>query len=155
MDEDQPVNSKDSIHSVFMALRSSLARAVMGMVPPREVEDIVQETYVRVCQVKDWDQIRQPRSYLFRTARNLALDYRKRFETKYTDSIDDEGVEALVDGLNVADGTFEQAASNQEFAIFCEAVPNLVAPSQERGLKRKKCIFTQRDESSLLHRSVD
>ena len=51
MDEDQPVNSKDSIHSVFMALRSSLARAVMGMVPPREVEDIVQETYVRVCQV--------------------------------------------------------------------------------------------------------
>jgi len=104
-------------------------------VPPREVEDIVQETYVRVCQVKDWDQIRQPRSYLFRTARNLALDYRKRFETKYTDSIDDEGVEALVDGLNVADGTFEQAASNQEFAIFCEAVPNLVAPSQERGLK--------------------
>jgi RNA polymerase sigma factor (sigma-70 family) len=135
MDEDQPVNSKDSIHSVFMALRSSLARAVMGMVPPREVEDIVQETYVRVCQVKDWDQIRQPRSYLFRTARNLALDYRKRFETKYTDSIDDEGVEALVDGLNVADGTFEQAASNQEFAIFCEAVPNLVAPSQERGLK--------------------
>jgi DNA-directed RNA polymerase specialized sigma24 family protein len=51
MHEDQPVNSNDSIHSVFMAMRSSLARAVMGMVRPREVEDIVQETYVRVCQV--------------------------------------------------------------------------------------------------------
>ena len=97
MHEDQSVNSNDSIHSVFMAMRSSLARAVMGIVPPREVEDIVQETYVRVCQVKYCDQIRQPRSYLFRTARTLALDYRKRFETKYTDSIDDEGVEALVD----------------------------------------------------------
>ena len=44
-------DDKDSIQNIFMGLRSSLARAVMGLVPPREVEDIVQETYVRVCQI--------------------------------------------------------------------------------------------------------
>jgi RNA polymerase sigma-70 factor (ECF subfamily) len=49
----------DSIQSIFIGLRSSLARAVMGIVPPREVEDIVQETYVRVCQVKHPENIRQ------------------------------------------------------------------------------------------------
>ena len=71
-------DSKETIQSIYIGLRTSLARAVMGIVPPREVEDIVQETYVRVCQVKHPEDIRQPRSYLFRTARNLALDYLKR-----------------------------------------------------------------------------
>ena len=36
----------DSIHSIYMSSRGSLARAVLGIVPPKEIEDIVQETYV-------------------------------------------------------------------------------------------------------------
>ena len=54
----------DSIHSIYMPLRGSLARAVLGIVPPKEIEDIVQETYVRVCQVQSKEKIREPRSFL-------------------------------------------------------------------------------------------
>ena len=62
----------DRLIDVFIALRGQIARLVMSIVPPKEVEDIVQETYVRVCQVENRYQIRDPRAYLFRTARNLA-----------------------------------------------------------------------------------
>lgn len=64
----------DRIVDTYLALRERIARLVMGIVPPKEVEDIVQEPYVRVCQVENIDAIREPRSFLFRTAQNLALD---------------------------------------------------------------------------------
>jgi len=115
-------DSKETILNIYIGLRTSLARAVMGIVPPREVEDIVQETYVRVCQVKHPEDIRQPRSYLFRTARNLALDYLKRADTKLTDGMDEQGMDSLLDTSRGDDSTFEQVASNEEFALFCEAV---------------------------------
>ncbi len=44
----------DSIHDIYVSLRGSLARAVLGIVPPKEIEDIVQETYVRVCQIEKY-----------------------------------------------------------------------------------------------------
>jgi RNA polymerase sigma-70 factor (ECF subfamily) len=50
----------EGIHSVFISLRGSLARAVLGIVPPREIEDIVQETYVRVCQLEEKTALRSP-----------------------------------------------------------------------------------------------
>ena len=93
-----------------------------GYVPPREVEDIVQETYVRVCQVKHPENIRQPWSCLFKTARNLALDSLKRAEAKYTDGMDEQDIDSLIDTSAGDDSTSDQIASNQEFALFCEAV---------------------------------
>lgn len=41
----------DEIRDLFLSMRPGLARAVSGIVPPHEVEDIVQETCVRLCQV--------------------------------------------------------------------------------------------------------
>lgn len=119
----------DRLLDTYLALRGRLARLVMGIVPPKEVEDIVQETYVRVCQVKNKDAIREPRSFLFRTAQNLALDYAKRAESRLT-----AGTE-WIDELPAADSapaagadadvTYAQVASDEEFVLFCEAVREL------------------------------
>lgn len=114
----------DRLFETFMALRGSLARLVRGIVPPKEVEDIVQETYVRVCQVEHRDAIREPRSFLFRTAQNLALDHLKRSESRLTagvDSIDD----ALGRESPHSDATYAQVVSDEEFVLFCEAVRDL------------------------------
>ena len=58
-------------------------------------EDIVQETYVRVCQVKQPAAITQPRSFLLKIARNLALDYLKRAETRVGVSLDEEAINLM------------------------------------------------------------
>ena len=115
----------------------------MGIVPPREVEDIVQETYVRVCQVKHPEDIRQPRSYLFRTARNLAFDYLKRSETKYTEGMDEQDIDTLIEGRSDHDSTFDQVASNEEFALFCEAVRHLPVKCRRVFVLKKVYGYTQ------------
>lgn len=119
------MGERDRLLETFMAMRGSLARLVRGIVPPKEVEDIVQETYVRVCQTELRAAIREPRSFLFRTAQNLALDHLKRSESRLTagvDAIDD--VIAMDIGLQ-SDPTYAQVASDEEFVLFCEAVRHL------------------------------
>jgi len=112
----------DNLVDTFLSLRGRLTRLVMGIVPPREVEDIVQETYVRVCQIKNREGIRQPRSFLFRTAQNLALDYMKRAETRLTIPADAVPEEAAAGFDPADDRTYAQVASDEEFVLFCEAV---------------------------------
>ena len=112
---------------VYTSLRSRLVRLVMGIAPPKEVEDIVQETFVRVCQIKDKESIREPSSYVFRTARNLALDHVKRSETRLADGGDAlDRMSELADlSALESDPTYAQVASGEEFALFCEAVREL------------------------------
>jgi RNA polymerase sigma-70 factor (ECF subfamily) len=115
----------DDIHSIYMSLRGSLTRAVLGIVPPKEVEDIVQETYVRVCQIERKEKIREPRSFLFKTARNLALDHVKRAESRLVVSVEETGESGFGEAERSADETFDRVASDEKFCQFCEAVRQL------------------------------
>ena len=64
----------DQLVSVFTRLRGVLGKTIAGIVPPKDTEDIVQKTYVRACQAKNKDVRNAPRAFLFKIARNLALD---------------------------------------------------------------------------------
>ena len=130
----------------FLALRGQLARLVMSIVPPKEVEDIVQETYVRVCQVENRDQIRDPRAYLFRTARNLALDHVKRSDSRLTVSADLDALpeEALLSPPE-SDPTHAQVASDEEFALFCEAVRSLPRQCRRAFVLKKVYGYTLKE----------
>ena len=134
----------DGLLDVFLALRSRLARLVLRIAPPEEVEDIVQETYVRVCQIERKERIQKPQSFLFRTAQNLALDHVKRAGTRLTSSSDllDD---LLFDDDRDIDATFEQVASHEEFAQFCEAVRRLPQQCRRAFVMKKVYGHTQRD----------
>jgi len=79
-----------TIIDTFLSCRSYLARAVSRIVPPHEIEDIVQETYVRVCQFKPKEEVRAPRALMVRITRNLALDHIKRAEWRLTGRIEED-----------------------------------------------------------------
>jgi RNA polymerase sigma-70 factor (ECF subfamily) len=136
---------RDSIHATYMSLRDSLGRAVLGIVPPKEVEDIVQETYVRVCQIESKDRIRQPRSFLFKTARNLALDHVKRAELRLAVSVEDTGESGFGEAERLPDETFDQVASNEEFSHFCEAVRQLPLQCRRAFVLKKVYGYSQRE----------
>jgi RNA polymerase sigma factor (sigma-70 family) len=147
-----------SIDKLYLSLRGGLAHAVVGIVPPKEVEDIVQETYVRVCQIEKSDSIRTPQSYLFKTARNLALDYVKRSESRLADSLDENSDPWLTEAEGPADATFEQAASNEEFALFCDAVRHLPLQCRRAFVLRKVYGYSQREiarEMSVSENTVE
>lgn len=135
----------DSIHDIFMSLRGSLGRAVLGIVPPKEIEDIVQETYVRVCQMERKDDIRKPRSFLFKTVHNLALDHVKRAESRLVVSVEECGESGFDQFERRADETFDQVASNEEFSLFCEAVRLLPVQCRRAFVLKKVYGYSQRE----------
>jgi len=134
----------------FIALRGRLARLVMGIVPPKEVEDIVQETYVRVCQIENKDAVRNPKSFMFRTAKNLALDHVKRAESRLTTGTDsiDEVLAADFMSSPKTDPTYTQVASDEEFVLFCEAVRDLPKQCRRAFILKKVYGHTLKEISA-------
>jgi len=143
--------NKKSIHNVYLSLRHNLARSVLGIVPPAEIEDIVQETYVRVCQTEKIQEIKKPRSFLYKTARNLALDYAKRAETRLADSIEEISSPDLYGIGRAGDETFNNVASNEEFSCFCEAVRLLPVQCRKVFVLKKVYGYTQREIATELN----
>ncbi len=115
----------ESINHLFLTYRSALVRAVSRIVPPHEIEDIVQETYVRVCQFKSPKPIKAPRALMVKVAKNLALDHIKRAEWRLRSGIEVETALETGGTAGSTDTTFHQVASDEEFAQFCEVVRSL------------------------------
>ena len=142
---------KENVRAVFVTLRRRLARAVSRIVPPRDIEDIVQEMYVRVCQVDQPEAIRHPRSFLYRTASNLALDHAKRAEFRLADSwadSTDDGPE--LEQQRSGDDTYDQVAARQEFEFFCEAVRQLPVQCRRVFVLRKVYGYSQKEIAEAL-----
>ena len=134
----------EDIRQVFLSLRLGLARAASRIVPPDDVEDIVQETYVRLCQVQE--EIRHPKSYLFRIVRNLSLDHVKRADQRLNTSIDSD--EDELDGesdTHWIDATFHAAASQEEFGQFCDAVRELPIQCRRVFILKKVYNYSQKE----------
>lgn len=58
-------------------------------------DEIAQETYARLASIKNLDGIDHPKAYLFRTARNIALDHLRRKGLRVIDAtveVDEETV---------------------------------------------------------------
>lgn len=140
----------DRIVDTFVSLRGRISRLVMGIVPPKEVEDIVQETYVRVCQVENIDAIREPRSFLFRTAQNLALDHVKRAETRLTSGADDIDEVATLSATTLDDATYGKVASDEEFAFFCEAVRHLPKQCRRAFVLKKVYGYSLKEIANIM-----
>ena len=63
-----------SIVVVFESEESGLLRYAIGLVGRRTVaEEIVQETFLRLHQC--WHEVENPRAWLYRSVRNLALNH--------------------------------------------------------------------------------
>ncbi len=140
----------NNIKSLYLSTKDSLARAVGRIVPPKDIEDIVQETYVKVCQIDNDTTIQSPKAFLMTTARNLALDHIKRAESRLTIS-NDEGTDSVEDWLRApSDDTFEQVAAREEFSYFCEAVRSLPVECRKVFVLKKVYGYSQREIAQAL-----
>lgn len=68
------MEGKPTFHQVFEAEESPLLRFAHGLTGIRETaEDLVQEAFLRLHQ--HWSEVHQPRPWLYRCLRNLALNH--------------------------------------------------------------------------------
>lgn len=66
----------ETIEELFAALESPLLSYALRLVGERALaEDIVQETFMRLHE--HFEEVREPRRWLYRTAHNLALNHRR------------------------------------------------------------------------------
>ena len=146
---------KKSCTPVFSSLRSSLERLVSTIVPPKEIEDIVQETYVRVCQEENKSHIRCQRSFMLKVARNLAFDYVKKAETRLATSLEGSELNALQDVVHISDEdeTYSKVLADQEFAHFCEAVGHLPVQCRKVFVLKKVYGYTQKEIAEYMNLS--
>ena len=135
----------DEVTQIFQSIRLSISRTVSKIVPIGDVEDVVQETYVRMLLVDEPSKIENPKSYLFKIARNLALDSVKSAASRLTESWDDSMDVYAVGSSNDYDETFERAASSEEFGHFCEAVRQLPKQARRVFVLKKVYGYSQRE----------
>jgi RNA polymerase sigma factor (sigma-70 family) len=67
-------SGRADLGALFRSEESGLLRFAIGLVGQRTVaEELVQETFLRLHRV--WDEVENPRAWLYRSLRNLALNY--------------------------------------------------------------------------------
>lgn len=144
------MDSGKPLDRMYLSIVGSLKRAVAGIVPPKEVEDIVQEAYVRACQAERESTITSPRSFLFKTVRNLALDHVKRAETRLSDSFDEDMV-AHTGQPSYGIDPLGEAVSHEEFSLFCEAVRMLPAQCRRAFVLKKVYGYSRKEIAEHLN----
>lgn len=112
-----------------------------------EVEDIVQECYCRLAQLRDVDAIDEPRAYLFTIARRLAVQQRRRASVVRLETLDpDIEMRAWDD----APGPDRIAAARQELGRVKAAMATLSERARRIFIMRKVEGLSQKEIAATL-----
>lgn len=109
---------------------------------PQEIEDVVQEAFVKVIEAQHRRSIEFPEAYLYRATRNLALNAISKRDYKLTSTLGDlmpEGAEFQSPSLE------HQFESRQNFEQFCRAVRELPVKCQRVYILRKVYGYSQKE----------
>jgi RNA polymerase sigma-70 factor (ECF subfamily) len=123
---------------------SSLRAYLHGSFPAvRDVDDVVQETLLRTWRARLAGAIRYPKSFLFRIARNLAVDtIRRRNSSPFVDCPDLAALSVLEERPSAAEAT----CTREEIALVAQAIQAL-SP-------RVRAVIMLRQIHGLAHREI-
>lgn len=120
---DKKENQSRDIADVFICNRSFLSAWVKRFVNrPEDVEDIVQETFLRSYRALIKRDIENPKAYLFSAAKNLALKHNSLHANKFSSQIDDMGLSEVI---SIDDPVLQSAEAREEMSYLCEAIREL------------------------------
>jgi RNA polymerase sigma factor (sigma-70 family) len=141
------------LSTAFIEHHSSLKRFIAKFFSrPQDIEDIAQEAYLRAFDAeKAGENLRSPKAFLFRIAKNVALNELARKSRLLTDYIED----SIAPDVLAEDGSAEDSVIAQEkLSLFCNAVATLPLQCRRAFLMRKVYGFSHREISEQLGISV-
>ena len=100
----------------------------------QDIEDVVQETYIKACKAERIKDIGHPKAYLFSIAKNLALNELGRKSRKMTDFIEE------CEAANMAEPSEsleEYIQAEESVALYCKAASLLPERCRRVYLLRK------------------
>ncbi|MEQ9463547.1 MAG: RNA polymerase sigma factor [Haliea sp.] len=140
---------KPSSISIAFIEHQGFLRRFLGrfLTDPRDVEDVSQEAYLRAFQAEQTQTVRSPKAFLFRVAKNLALNElstRSRALTDYIEEASGAGEPSASHCLE------EQLQGEQRLALFSRAAARLPPQCRRAFLMRKVYGYTHREIADRL-----
>jgi RNA polymerase sigma factor (sigma-70 family) len=124
-------------------LRAYLSRTTHSV----DVDDVVQESFLRVLRAQETGRIANARAYLFRTARNAVYAVFRRPQIFSPASVTDSDTSRIVEeGLDVA----ERVSTSEEIAMLLDAIESLPARCREVFILRKLQGVSQKEIAQRL-----
>lgn len=142
--------SNNRIFEAFQSCKDGLVRSIMKMsVKPQDVDDILQETFIRVLNSDAKQEIKSPKGYLFVVSRNLVL---KKL-TQQSKEIDTEIDDALLE--SDTDNTVEKALYQKlKFERFIEVLNSLPEKNRRAILLRKLYCLSHKEIANKMNISI-
>ncbi|SDR89170.1 sigma-70 family RNA polymerase sigma factor [Opitutus sp. GAS368] len=115
--------------------------------PECDIDNLVQEALVRVCQAWARGEVQSPKAFLFATARNLALDQVRRQKIVPMISLVETDTQAVLEeGTSIPD----LVAHNQELEFLTEVIQSLPDRCRQVFTLRKVYGMSQQDIATQL-----
>lgn len=139
---------RSRVSTAFVEQRSSIKQFLTRFLfDPRDIEDVAQEAYLRAFEAEQKQHVRSPKAFLFRVARNVALNELSRKSRALTDYIEDAvSGEAPCDPHTLE----EHFQGEQRLALFCRAASRLPQQCRRAFLMRKVYGYSQREIAEAL-----
>lgn len=136
---------EDEVHPHASSLRAYLKGSFPGV---RDVEDVVQESFLRIWKARAAHPIQSARAFLFVIARRLAIDHiRHRSRSAADETVtDSHALRVLEDG----DDVVKTVSVQEEMAILAEAIDALPARCREIVVLRKLDGLSHREIAQRL-----
>src|SRR5690606_16730874 len=130
--------------AAFLECRSSLRRVVGRIARPHDIDDILQETFIRAYAASQKAEICHPRSFMLKTARNLALNAVTSAHATRVEDFADWEVYLIGESLE------SELESKERFLSFCRAVRSLPAQCRRVFVLKKVYGLSQQEIAEYL-----
>lgn len=128
---------------------SALRAYLNGSFPTvrEQVDDVVQESYLRIWKARAVHPIQSAKAFLFRVARNVALDLARHNQASPIDPVRHlEGLSVLEDGPDAA----ETASRQERVRLLAEAIALLPSRCREVFILHKIKGFSRKEVATQL-----
>ena len=125
------------ILKTFLKNRAAIKRVLARFsLSDADVDDLVQETFIKGFAAETKGRIDDPRAFLFRIARNLAISQKRARKRSVEDPLEDLSPDGVIHDERQADSE-ECLDSRRKIMLFAEAVAHLPPQCRKAFLMRR------------------
>lgn len=147
--DSQPLSA---VTAAFLDCGNFLKKFLAGFLAvQQDIEDVAQEAYLRAYIAEQRESIEQPKAFLFRIAKNLALTKLSKKSRQITDYIEEAGAAVVIETAAPVDQELE---AQQCFGLYCEAVAALPEKCRQVFLLRKVHGLAHKEIAARMELSI-
>lgn len=143
-------NNNNAFLDTFIRYQKNIKSLISRMVKHDDIDDIVQETFIRSYEANLKQEIKYAKSYMLQTAKNIAFNHNSKWDNKFNDSL--EGFIEPPKGLS-SNNFEEDFESKERFLSFCKATDQLSGSVRKCFILKKVYGLSQKEIAQYLQLS--